>query len=56
MPMENARALLPDCLLMTILTAALFLWCKAKGRMTKPMGAAGLAAYLGYMAWLIVNA
>lgn len=55
-PMENARALLPDCLLMTILTAALFLWCKAKGRMTKPMGAAGLAAYLGYMAWLIANA
>ena len=41
---------------MTVLTAALFIWCRIKGRMTKPMGAAGLLAYVAYTAYLIVNA
>ena len=55
-PIESARGVLTDGLIMTALTAALYLWCRVRGRMTKPMGAAGLLAYVAYTAWLIVNA
>ena len=55
-PIESARGVLVDGIIMTVLTAALFIWCRIKGRMTKPMGAAGLLAYVAYTAYLIVNA
>lgn len=55
-PIESARGVLVDGIIMTVLTAALFVWCRIKGRMTKAMGAAGLLAYLAYTAYLIVNA
>ena len=55
-PIESARGVLVDGIIMTVLTAALFIWCRIKGRMTKAMGAAGLLAYLAYTAYLIVNA
>ena len=55
-PIESARGVLVDGVIMTALTAALFIWCRIRGRMTKPMGAAGLLAYVAYTAYLIVNA
>ena len=55
-PLQNAQGLLVDGVVMTVLTAILFVWCRIKGRMTKAMGMAGLLAYLAYMMYLIVNA
>ena len=55
-PIEAPAGILVDALILLALTGALFVWCRIKGRMTKPMGAAGLAAYLAYMVYLIVNA
>lgn len=55
-PIEAPAGILADALILLALTGALFVWCRIKGRMTKPMGAAGLAAYLAYMVYLIVNA
>lgn len=55
-PIEAPAGVLVDAAIMLVLTGGLFLWCRIKGRMTKPMGAVGFLCYVTYMAYLILNA
>lgn len=55
-PIEAPAGILVDAGVMLALTAGLFVWCRVKGRMTKPMGVAGLLSYVAYMAYLILTA
>ncbi len=55
-PIGSATNVLVDCIVMLVLTAILFVWIRIKGRMTKLMGAAGIASYVAYMIYLIANA
>ncbi len=52
---ESSPEVFLDAVVLLVFTAVLAIWCRIRGRMTRPMGAVSVLAYVGYMVYVVLR-
>lgn len=52
---ESSPEVFLDAVVLLVFTAVLAIWCRIRGRMTRPMGAVSVLAYVSYMVYVVLR-